>query len=164
MSENMLTFHKDNKKFNYRAVGVVIHNNNVLIHRAEKDDFWALPGGRVGFFETSADTLVREMQEELGIDIEVERLLWVAENFFEFEEMVYHEKGFYHLLKLNDNNPLCEKTEEFFGNEEDTKLIFKWYPIDKLEDLKLYPSFLKRSLTSISEGIEHMIEKDVNKS
>ena len=49
----MITFEKDYNKFNFRTVGVIIHDGKVLVHRAEKDDFWALPGGRVEFQETS---------------------------------------------------------------------------------------------------------------
>lgn len=160
MSSNMIVYDKGNKRFNYRAVGVIIFDNKVLIHRAEKDDFWALPGGRVEFLEPSADTLVREMQEELGIDVQVQRLLWIAENFFEFEGKCFHELGFYHLLKLQDNCHICSKTEEFYGCEQGTKLIFRWYPLDKLADLPLYPVFLKRTLTNIKEGIEHIIERE----
>ncbi len=46
------------------------------------DDYWAMPGGRAEIGETSARTIVREMQEELGCEVEVERLLWTVENFY----------------------------------------------------------------------------------
>lgn len=39
---------------------------------------WSLPGGRVEFMERVEDALVRELKEELGIDVEVGTLLCVT--------------------------------------------------------------------------------------
>ncbi len=50
--------------------------------------------------ETSAETLQREMVEELGVAVEVGRLLWVVENFFDFEKRHWHELGFYYLMTV----------------------------------------------------------------
>lgn len=160
MSRKMIMFDNDIGRFQFRAVGVAFKDNNVLIHRVEKDDFWSLPGGRVEMFESSEDTLVREMKEELGVDIEIERLLWVSENFFEHENKVFHELGFFYKMKLPENCPLFEHKGEFEGCEKEIKLIFKWHPVDKLDDLELYPTFLKRTLMTESEGIEHIIETE----
>ena len=156
----MITFEKDGNRFNFRAVGVMINNGRVLVHRAEKDDFWALPGGRVEFQETSGEALVREMREELGVETQDERLLWVAECFFRYEGKSYHELGLYHLLKMPENCSLCSKSGEFDGLEENYRLIFKWHALDKLDELELYPVFLKQKLVDISDGMEHFIERD----
>lgn len=77
----MICFDRDNKRFNFRIAGVSIHNNKILLHRTEKDSFWTLPGGRNEFNEFSKDTLLREMKEEIGENVEIERLLWVR-NFY----------------------------------------------------------------------------------
>jgi ADP-ribose pyrophosphatase YjhB (NUDIX family) len=50
-----------------------------------------LPGGRVEALETTSDALRREMKEEIGQTIEVGRLLWVVENFFNLQGTPYHE-------------------------------------------------------------------------
>jgi ADP-ribose pyrophosphatase YjhB (NUDIX family) len=39
----------------------------------------ALPGGRVKRWETTEEALVREVREELGMDVRLERLLYVFE-------------------------------------------------------------------------------------
>ena len=70
----MITFARGPLRFNYRVVGIAINDGRVLLHRAETDDFWALPGGRAELMEPASVTLQREMQEELGIEVQVLRL------------------------------------------------------------------------------------------
>ncbi len=40
---------------------------------------WSLPGGKVDFLEPVADAVVREIREEIGVAIALERLLGVVE-------------------------------------------------------------------------------------
>lgn len=79
----MITFDEDNIRFTNRVVGIAYDGDRVLLHRAVADDFWALPGGRAELLEAAADTLRREMREELGTDVEVERLVWCEVNVLE---------------------------------------------------------------------------------
>jgi 8-oxo-dGTP diphosphatase len=46
---------------------LIVQNNKVLLVREDADDWWALPGGGVGHGETVESTLVREIEEELGV-------------------------------------------------------------------------------------------------
>jgi ADP-ribose pyrophosphatase YjhB (NUDIX family) len=71
----MITFDRDGARFTYRTVGVCVEDYYALLHRAEPDDFWSLPGGRVEIGEESAPVLRRELREELGAEAEVGRLL-----------------------------------------------------------------------------------------
>ena len=63
--KRVLKFDVGDSCFNYRSAAVIIHDDHVLIHKSEKDYFWSLPGGRVEFFESSEDTIAREIYEEL---------------------------------------------------------------------------------------------------
>ncbi|MDX2098053.1 MAG: NUDIX domain-containing protein, partial [Leptolyngbyaceae cyanobacterium bins.59] len=87
----MLAFHHPQGRFNYRTAAVLLDRDRVLVHQIEGYSFWALPGGRVEFGESSEKTIVREMVEELGVAVQVERLLWLAECFFTFEKTPFHE-------------------------------------------------------------------------
>lgn len=156
----MITFEEGKVRFNYRVVGIALNGNRVLIHRAEKDDFWSLPGGRVKLLETSKDTLKREMREELGVEIHVERLIWIVENFFEYEDKSYHELALYFLMTFPHDSHLYGKSEPFVGGEEGIKLIFKWHQLDELEKISLYPAFLQKALKSIPEVTEHIVHTD----
>ena len=61
--------------------GVVLQDGKVLLLLRKKPPeagFWSLPGGRVEFMERVEDAMVRELREELGIDVELESLLCVT--------------------------------------------------------------------------------------
>lgn len=156
----MLTFEEGRNRFGYRVVGIALDGDRVLLQRTEKDDLWFLPGGRVEWLESSQDALVREMQEELGVEVQVERLLWVVENFFEYDSKSYHELGLYFLMSFPPDSNLYGKREPFVGNEGEFKMIFKWHPLDKLEEIPLYPAFLQKRLNSIPQVTEHIVHTD----
>ena len=154
----MLIFEKDSNVFVFRVAGVAINNNKLLIHRSILDDFWTLPGGRCEFFELSKDTLIREMKEELNVEIKIIRPLYFVENFFNFEEKDYHELSIFYLMAFHPDAKLILESNTFTGKELD--LIFKWIDIDQLEEIRLYPLFLHRSLNNIKPYPEHIINWD----
>ena len=149
----MICFDKDESRFNFRSVAVIIQNEHILIHRAAGDDFWALPGGRVELFETSDETIKREIIEELGMKIEILRQLWQVENFFEFGSKGYHELANYFLVKFIDQ-PTIEPEIDFDGIEKSVDLIFRWIPLSALTRYNLKPSFLIGKLTDLPNSIE----------
>ena len=155
----MITFDNGNIRFTNRVVGVAFDRERVLLHRTDDMNFWALPGGRAELLEPSPQTLVREMQEEMGVEVRVERLLWVAENFFVYGPRAYHEIGFYFLMHLPPDSPLRDQTS-FVGHEGDLHIHFEWHPIATLEKVLLYPEFLRSGLKSIPTSIVHIIHTD----
>ena len=157
----MIVIKDENKIFSFRTAGIEIYNNSLLVHRTSDAYFWALPGGRVEMGETSSNTLAREMKEETGWPVKVGELVYTAENFFMHEGKDYHELGFYYRMKFDLDCPLLLK-EEFEGIEENlyaggVKLIFKWVPLKNLNELPLYPSFLKTGLQNLHPGIKHIV-------
>ncbi len=156
---HMITFDRDNVRFTNRVVGVAFDRERVLLHRADDMNFWALPGGRAELLEPSPQTLVREMQEEIGVDVQVDRLLWVSENFFEYGPRSYHEIGFYFLMHLPVDSPLRDQTS-FVGHEGNMDVHFEWHPVATLEHVVLYPTFLRTGLKSPPAATTHIIHVD----
>ena len=156
----MLTFLHEKGRFNFRTVAVILHQNQVLIHRAEKDSFWTLPGGRVEFGEPASAALVRELREELGVSIKVERLIWLVENFFTYEAEDYHELALYFHASLPSDSGLFTQKEPIRGDEEGIPLIFQWHRVDALKDIELYPTFLRQGLKSLPKSTEYVIHRD----
>jgi ADP-ribose pyrophosphatase YjhB (NUDIX family) len=60
---------------------VILQGRNVVVSRERRqgDEFLLLPGGRVQNGESIAEALVREVAEEVGLDVIPGRLLYVAE-------------------------------------------------------------------------------------
>ena len=145
---------------NYRVVGICIHDGHVLLHREEKDDFWVLPGGRPRLFETSRDALVREMEEEIETHVEVLRLLWVVENFFEYFGERMHEISFYYQMSLPEDSPYRDIGNDFTGKEVDVTLLFHWFRIDEIERFRLLPTFLTTALGALPGFPVHIIHID----
>jgi len=157
----------EDEHFKLRVCAIAIDDGEVLIHRADQDGFWALPGGHVEMMEPTDLTLKREMKEELDTDVEIKRLVWVGENFFEDKGHKFHEVCFYYLIDIPENSEILETAGPFYGEEDEyefmgdkIKLIFRWYPIDALKDLRLYPSFLREGLKDIPESTEHIVHED----
>ena len=148
-----------------RTEGVMRNGNRILLSRAEEDDIWVLPGGSVKLYETTEEALGREILEETGFEIEVERLLWIVENMFDFESSdiaphfppgKYHDIHFTYLIKPKGESGEWLK-EEFYGTEDDwtpdrsLKLVFRWFTPDEIDDINLVPVCMKKVLKEIPE-------------
>ena len=104
------------------------------------------------------------MGEELRVEAEVGRLVWVVENFFEYDERSYHELALFFLIKLPRASPLY-RLDEFDGQEsleggKTVMLIFKWHPLDGLESVPLYPTFLRKALRSLPAAPQYVVHTD----
>lgn len=158
----MITFDRGQDCFNFRVAGIALWNNQILLSRAKGDDFWACPGGRVEMGETSPQTLVREMQEELNATVEIIRLLWIVENFFVYAQKNYHEICFYYLMQFPKRSPYLLQDDAFWGVEDGLDLEFSWFSTngDTLANLPLLPGFLQDSLNDLPTSVEHIMQRD----
>lgn len=160
----MITFDRDESRFNLRAAAVIVRGDQVLLARNDRDPFYFLPGGRGELHETSAQTAVREVAEEVGVEgAKAERLLWFVEHFFRFLDRDYHELGLYYLVSLPRDCDVMRGDGPFFGEEHDGRLSleFRWFDRASLSELFVHPGFLPGRLT---EGLPtepmHLVERD----
>jgi len=154
----MIQFDQGERRFNYRVVGVAIHNGEVLLHRAPDDPFWTLPGGRAEIGETAEHTIRREMREELSTEVEVLRLLWFSENFFKYGGRSCHEVGLYFLIRFPPGSKFLSQSE-FEAIDDGTPLLFRWFPLENetLNNLPLLPSFLASGLSDLPASVTHIV-------
>ena len=158
-----ISFRTQEGRFNYRVAGVILCNNRILIMKDEYSPYYYIPGGRVQMNELSEDAIVREVKEELNTKVKVNRLLWVNESFFQEEcsQENFHEICFYYLLDLM-NDELIKKGDEFvLQDNEDHNLTFFWKDIKEIENLYLYPLFIKQKVLKLPEIIEHVVENRI---
>jgi hypothetical protein len=105
------------------------------------------------------------MREELGVEVEVVRLLWFVENFFTYDGKRYHEIALYFLMRLPAECDLLTQPGPFRGEEAGTPLIFQWFSRkpDTLSGLPLLPAFLQTAVHQLPESIEHILQDDVER-
>ena len=140
-----LTVVLDNKKLNIRACALIIHNNNLLVHNNVNESHVALVGGRVKIGESSEDTLKREIKEEMGKEIEILEYVSTIENFFDTDDMPYHEIMFVYRVDFKDDadKKIIDSIKNIEGEDE---LRYDWIDLDKIEQYPLKPQILKRMI------------------
>lgn len=154
-----ITIDVDDYKLNVRTAGVMIHNGKILVHKNVHSDHYALIGGRVEIGENSADTVKREIKEELGKDIEITGYISTIENFFEMKGSKYHEIMF--VYEIEFTNEEDKKIEYTMKNVEGKDYLqYEWIKLDKIDEYPLLPKAIKEVLKESKFPI-HKINNDL---
>lgn len=115
-----------------RPAALIIENNHVLLLRYSygNQDVYALMGGNTDEGESLSDTLIRELREELNIEIEVGEMLLIGEVIQPSKSVVLHcifsAKIIAGLPHINPHHT--------------TALDIGWLPIEDLKNYNLYPN------------------------
>jgi 8-oxo-dGTP diphosphatase len=89
------------KKYVIRCRAVILHEDKLLVVRHAGDkSFAALPGGHLEWGEDPKECLRREIIEELGIEPEIGRLLYV--NTFEDKDSIQPMEFFFEVRNGKD--------------------------------------------------------------
>ncbi|MCX2860272.1 NUDIX domain-containing protein [Paucibacter sp. PLA-PC-4] len=171
MSATMISFDAGPWRFHLRAAAIIRDGERVLLHRVGDDPFWALPGGRVEIGETAEAAVRREMHEELGSEVRVERLESVVENLFSYRGRQQHGLELHFAVALPDGSallgmPSFERWEHSGGLNGDTAtavtLSFRWFHRNELAGLDLRPAVLAGQLSEPSgdAAIRHFVHDD----
>ncbi len=153
----------NNTKFKLRVAGLLIKDNQLLVDEANNCGFKCLPGGYVQLLESTTIALEREMFEELGFQIEVDKLYGIIENFFvnKYSENV-HEICFYYLVNAKDNKILDQN--KFNIKELDNGMMinhnYEWVDFNLLEGANFKPIALIDKLLRKDFNLFHLIHKD----
>lgn len=118
-----------------RAGALIIQENKLLTffhHRDGAPARWRIPGGRIESGETPEQAARRELMEEIGIDIAIERL---------FGRYLTREKSeWYFLAKVNSEDlPAADSAQE-------GPSTLQWLPLARLAECDLRPPGLKWEL------------------
>lgn len=154
-----ITIDIEDYKLNIRAAGVIIHNGKMLVHKNINDDHYAIIGGRVEIGENSANTIKREIKEEIGKEIEITGYIATIENFFEMKGSKYHEILFVHKVEfVNEEDKKIEYTMKNLEGKD--YLQYEWIELDKINQYPLLPAVMKEILRE-KEFPVHKIIKDL---
>ena len=159
MKDMDLTF-KDNKHIlNIRVAGIIIKDNRVLMVKNLRSDYIYSLGGRLKFGESAQQGVVREVYEETGVNMEIDRLGFIHENFFigstpsKMNRQVY-EITFYFYMKVPEDFHIETDTATADGDGE-TLVWLDWH-----SDERYYPQFFKTKLDNPSTEIKHIVTDD----
>ncbi|WP_349740711.1 NUDIX hydrolase [Roseateles cavernae] len=167
----MISFDTGPWRFHLRAAAIIRDGERVLLHRVGDDPFWALPGGRVEIGETAEAAVRREMQEELGNEVRVERLESVVENLFTYRGRQQHGLELHFAVALPDGSALLSmpsfERQDISGGlnggpATTVRLSFRWFQRHELAGLDLRPAFLASQLSEpgSAAAIRHIVHDD----
>jgi len=157
----MINFNIDDTTFNYRVGSIIIdeENKRILLNRDLDKNYWFLPGGRCEAFEFAKEALAREAKEEMDSEIIIDRPVFFIENLFHLKDKKVHEIGIYYLAHFSEGNPILEK-EEFPFDENNRNFLFKWFPLSEIKDLNIQPAILKERLLNLPAEVEFIENKE----
>ena len=137
--------------FTLRAAALIIHNDCLLMVKDAKHDSYYTVGGKVHLGESSQQAARREACEETGCRLSVNRLLFVQERFFTFEQKQHHEICFYYLMDFDD-----ESIREGAHTDQHFETLH-YLPIRDLSQYNIVPAFLKSALQHLPAQPQHII-------
>lgn len=159
-----ILFKTDDWVFSYRVAGICVQDGKVLLQKLTNDNAYAFPGGHVEFGETNEETLMREFKEEIGADIRVRELKWVAEAFFPWggSGKPCHQICLYYLVEIQ--NPEIPREGMFMATEHiegrNFQLEYHWVLLENVEKLEVYPTNTPELLQKLDEGVQHFVYKE----
>ena len=113
------------------TAGVIYHNGKILIAQRRKDKslggFWEFPGGKIEKGETPQQALIREIKEELNVELRIGDLI----RTIEYDYSSFHlSMECYWCELLGEEVTLLEaKSAKWLTKEE--LFDIKWLPADK---------------------------------
>lgn len=123
-----------NKQISITSRGIILHDGKILMVQMPHNGFYCLPGGKLEIGEDPTECLKREIVEELGVEPEVGRLIYI--NTFYDKEGNQGIDFIFEILNGSDylNLDGVERTHAFELSD------MRW--IDKHEDVKILPNKL----------------------
>lgn len=154
-----LTLSTKNGIFNHRVAAVIIENNKILAQKNNAENEYYLVGGRVKFGENTQNALKRELKEELNITVNDFKPLWINEAFFIEKNKKFHEICMYYFVDISKTNFNC--FEDVFQTQENNRTnTYQWLDIDNLDNITLYPKFLKDEIKNQNEYLKLIITEE----
>jgi 8-oxo-dGTP diphosphatase len=131
-----------------RPSAIIIADNKLLTlkYNYNGNTLYAIPGGNLEFGEKLEEALARELEEEIGLKIEVQNLIFIA-------EVRLQKKDTLHCIFKS----IIVSGTPNLNPKETTALEICWLPLSTLEDYNLYPNIKTEIKEHFLEGKDHQV-------
>ena len=141
---------------NIRVGAIIQKDGKLLMVGNDRSDYLYSVGGRIKFGETAEEAILREVWEETGVKLEIDRLGFVHENYFygdspsNLHKLIYEISFFFYMKVPEDFAPVS-----LSFTEDHSKEFLRW--VSPYEDIKLYPTFFKTELNATTQEVKHFL-------
>jgi mutator protein MutT len=130
---------------------IIIRNGEILLEKRKYDPEkgkWSIPGGLVELGENIAETVVREVKEETGLDVENPELVDVVDNIIRDEngEIKYHFVIVDYLVKVKGGEAKAQSDAE----------ELRWVPLGEVEKydlIRTFKAFFQRNRQKLEKRV-----------
>ena len=146
----------DDGILNIRVGAIIMQDGKILMVGNDRADYLYSVGGRIQFGETAEEAVVREVFEETGIKMEIDRLGFVHENYFYGDapskqgRLVYEISRYCYMKVPHDFTPVSQSF-----TEDDSREYLRWVSLDENE--KMYPEFFRTELRNPANTVKHFV-------
>ena len=147
----------DNGLINIRVGAIILKDEKFLmVGNNIRPEYLYSVGGRIKFGETAEEAVIREVYEETGVRMEVDRLGFINENYFygdaesNLGKLIYEISFFFYMKVPDDFEPECNSF-----TEDDHEEFLKWIAPD--DQVKFYPEFFRTELLHPVNVVKHFL-------
>ena len=146
----------DDGILNIRVGAIIMKDGKILMVGNGRSNYLYSVGGRIKFGETAEEAVAREVYEETGVKMDVDRLGFVHENYFygdaptNLGKQIYEISFFFYMKVPNEFEPISDSF-----TEDNCKEFLRWVSLD--EDITMYPTFFRTELKNTVDTVRHFV-------
>ncbi len=159
MSKDM-TVPCDEGLINLRVGAIIMKDGKILMAgNTINPGYLYTVGGRLKFGETAEEAVVREVFEETGVHLEVDRMGFIEENYYYGDmppyvgKVIYEIVFFFYMKVPEDFEPV---SRSFIEGQHEEYLC--WISPD--DPVDYYPKFFRTELAHPENAVKHFVEDD----
>lgn len=137
-----------------KAVCVIFHGGDYLfavgVDPSDQSTFLVPVGGGIEFGELALPAALREVHEEIGVDVESPRLMGILENIFTYNGVGGHEIVFCFIGQAPSRNEVPSEGQESDGSS----FPLRWLSLEELRSspVPVYPDGIVGLILNNTEG------------
>lgn len=150
------TLEIDDGFLNLRVGAIIQKGDQFLMVGNDRDDYLYSVGGRIHFGETAREAILREVEEETGVRLEIDRLGFLHENLFyadyrDRKRAPFYETSYYFYMKIPED--FCPVCDSFTEGAQKERLVW----VTKDTEQTLYPEFFRTELEKNLPGVQYIV-------